>query len=145
MITFQLEQPLQQSDIDQAIIEEYSNIALVNSRMVKMGIFVIFAVLAYGLFKNLGTKPEDVTTIILLTLPMAFGINCLIHPYLNASKFGLKKFLSDDEKNHYCEAFINMPNMEKHKQYVENVKKQGRKLTSFECDAIIEHYKTLLK
>jgi hypothetical protein len=145
MITFQLDQPLQQADIDKAINEEYSNIALVNSRMVKLGIFVIFSILVYGFMTNLGTRPQDGTTVILLILPTVFGIMCLLQPYLNSSKIGLKQFLSDAEKAHYCEAFVHMPGMEKHKKYVENVKLQGRTLTNIECDAIIEHYKSLLK
>lgn len=47
------------------------------------------------------------------------------------------------DRLHDCKAFISMPGMEKHKHYVEDVRKQGRELTYFECDEITKYWKSL--
>jgi hypothetical protein len=150
MITFNLEQPLIQKDVEEKVNLEKQKISAMYARMLNWGIaiFVVGAITMY--FYGIGfhemNAPNGLkltiytlwlcVTGILIMLPLMFKpriLELLSSPYTQASL----------DRLHDCKAFISMPGMEKHKEYVENVRKQGRELTYFECDEIIKYWRSL--
>jgi hypothetical protein len=154
MLTFKLEQPFQQKDIDTAIENTQKQAKSVNGKLQKVGLVVLAATIIGGYFWDIRfNKPEDFNKIMFLFLPFTFGVFNLLFPYIHKF-FGGPSYVEHQPTfeylsasmvtSHNCEAFIQMPGMEQYKEYVEKVKQQGRSLTNLECEKIIQHYESLI-
>jgi hypothetical protein len=153
MITFQLEKPFLQKDIDEAIKLEKENIKVSSKQTIKYGINTIIAEILF--FSVIGIEfipktKNDICKLIFAMFWLFIGIVFLVIPIFlkNSGSYSiyLTSYLNaSSTKLHNCEAFILMPGMEKYKEYVDNVKKQGRELTNFECDEIINYWNSLIK
>lgn len=149
-VNFNLEQPLILKDVNEKVDVKLQEISKFYSKMFKYGLAVLFigivTIYIFGMDFTRANDPYRLKFIsftlwnfvisFLLMVPLILKSRCLeliSSPYKEASL----------DKLHDCKAFILMPGMEKHKQYVEDVKKQGRELTYFECDEIIKYWKNL--
>ena len=152
MITFNLEQPLIQKDVEEKVSVEQKKISTAYAKMLRYGVALLVAGIIAMYFFGVGFEemniPNGVKMIIytlwifvtgtLIMLPLMIQpriLELISSPYREASL----------DRLHDCKAFITMPGMERYKQYVEDVRKQGRELTYFECDEIIKYWKTLAK
>jgi hypothetical protein len=130
VLTFQLEHPLQQKDINAVIESNQKQNTLVNKKLQKVGLFVLIVTIIGGYLWGIRfDKPTDFNKIMTLFLPFTFGAFSLLHPYIRNFVFGRPSsdHLTFDYlpanvvTNHKCEAFIRMPGMEKYKKYVKLV------------------------
>lgn len=153
MLTFQLEQPFTQADIDSVIDTTEKKNAVVIKKIQIMGFVVLAATIIGGSLWDIRfNKPEDFNKIMTLFLPLTFGLFSVLHPYIKRFVFGqpLNDYITFEYlpastiTSRNCEAFIQMPGMENYKAYAEKVKQQGRSLTNLECEAIIKHYESLV-
>ncbi len=152
MITFNLEQPLIPKEIEEKVSLEQQKINSYYGKMLKYGLILLFVGIIAMSFYGVGFQEMNIpkglqvvlqivwtsVTFFLIMLPLMFKpriLELISSPHTQASL----------DKLHDCQAFISMPGMEKYKEYVENVKKQGRDLTYFECDEIIKYWKSLAK
>jgi len=152
MITFNLEQPLLLKDIDEEIHvkrQESKKAGLKDRRNGLISLAIGIAILYFvGFSLTRENDPYRLKFIFLIFWSM-YTFAILFLPLMLSSRIDdfitapYKKASLD--KLHDCEAFISMPSMEKYKTYVENVRKQGRELTYFECDEIIKYWKSLAK
>lgn len=147
MLTFNVESPLLQEEIEQDNLKEKQGMIEYFSKMLKFGIaFLLIGIVVmsiYGLPIGKNEDPYrvhfflflgwDIVTTILLMLPLM--VKSRIVAILDS-----QYWQAGVEKLHNCNAYINMPGMEKHKQYAETVRLQGRELTNFECDEIIKYW-----
>lgn len=152
MLTFKLEQPFNQTDIDIAIEDIHKKSTLVNKKLQKIGFVTIILVVLTGYIIDLPNS-KDATKAILLMFPLTFGLFNLLHPYMRRFFCGVQipqesatfEYLpASTITGRNCDAFIQMPGMEQYKEYVEKVKHQSRSLINLECDAIIKHYQSLV-
>ena len=154
MLTFQLNQPFNQQEIHNIVEQEVKKSKLVFKKLQLIGLLIVASNLLIGYFWGIGSSPqEDYIKIMVLFIPMTLGLFHIFYPYLRvltASTPNLQNEIfeylpASIVTTHHCEAFVNMPGMEKYKDYVEKVKIQGRSLTNLECQEIINHYESLIK
>lgn len=147
MLTFNIDSPLLQKDIEQDNIAEKQGIVIYFSKMLKFGIaFLVLGIIVISIFGLRFGKTEDpykihfllfiiwdiITTLLIILPVMAKNriIALIDSPYNTAGV----------EKIHNCNAYLQMPGMEKYKHYAEDVRQQGRELTNFECDEIVTYW-----
>lgn len=147
MLTFNVDSPLLQQELERDKIEEKQSMITYFSRMLNFGLlFLLVGVIVISIYGFPPDKAQDpyriyvvlfifwnVITTILLMLPLmvkSYILQALDFQYQQASV----------EKIHNCEAYINMLGMEQYKYYVESIRTQGRELTNFECDEVIKYY-----
>lgn len=150
MLIFQLEKPLEQKDIDDDFNNNQKKSQLALQKMQIVGLFVIVLTLIIGYFWGVRFNSDDFGKMMVLYLPITFGLFCISHPYMRKWMGGerIDKFdylAASISTIHNCKAFINMPGMEKYKEYVKQVELQGRNLINFECSSIIKYYESLAK
>jgi hypothetical protein len=150
MITFNLEQPLLLKDIDEAIHvkrQESKRAGLKDRRDGLIVLAIGVAILCFfGFSLTRENDPYRLKFIFLIFWSM-YTFTMLFIPLMLSSR--IDGFITSPYKEasldrlHDCKAFISMPGMEKYKEYAENVNKQGRELTYFECDEILKYWKSL--
>lgn len=147
MLTFNVNSPLLQDDMKQDNLAEKQGMITYFSKMLKFGVF--FLLLGITIISIYGFPPgkqEDPYRIyFFLFLAWNFLTSFLIMiPLMVKGRIveliDSKYRQASLEKIHNCEAYINMPGMEQYKHYVDSVKTQGRELTNFECDEIINYW-----
>jgi hypothetical protein len=150
MITFNLEQPFLQKEVEEKVSIEKQSISRYYSKLLKCGIaslLVGIAVICYfGLNIDKKSDPYHLNLLALVVWEAFTVFSIMIPLMLKPRIIALIEspyYQASEDKLHDCKAFLNMPGMEKYKEYTDNVKKQGRELTYFECDEIIKYWKSL--
>lgn len=143
---------LTQQDIDKIKTSTKDNISLGVRKTRLTGFYVICVYLIIGYFIGFSissTKETERVFQLLNSLILGYGIAIVLLPnIIGLTNVKNLYYYEYSEANstviHNCTAYVNMENMEPWKQYMEEVKKQGRQLTNHECNLIINDWNNLI-
>lgn len=147
MLKFNVNSPFLQKDLEVENLAEKQGMITYFSKMLKFGVFfLLLGITIISVYGFPPVKQEDPYRIyFFLFIAWNFLTSFLIMiPLMTKGRFialiDYKYTQAGLEKIHNCDAYINMPGMEQYKHYVDSVKTQGRELTNFECDEIINYW-----
>lgn len=143
---------LTQEDIDtkQELIKHDVSSGYHRVRWIGISILCCYFIIGYFIGFSINSKEESIIIFQLLNnILFAFGITTLLLPSI-IGRTNVKNLYYHEynEANpimiHNCTAYANMPNMEHWKQYINEVKKQNRKLTNHECNLILKDWNSFI-